>query len=362
MTTLRKMAYVLLIPVFSLSINGCGGGSDGGGMVAIDTTSVQSGSVVQSPVGGATVFADNVASGSRFNQDGGEVAAQTDPATGKFFLPSFPTYDFVLVSTGGTDKTTGRPALIQLAPAGSANVTPLTTLVTFDTSKRLKPRLEALMGGAKFDANIAATASPAIQMLISSVETAVHTVSEAIRKAAADSGNSITQKQINQIQIQAWREIALALAAADTAALATPAGLHAALQAALNNAIATIKNDPNNSNISSFDFSASVTIANNTLNAVMTAMNTGQDRTSTAALSTSNTPAGSVPSGSSTILTNAVTSMTTTLAAENSVSINGGTPNPYAPPPVTVVTTTTTTIIAIITGSGGGNGGVGVSF
>jgi len=143
MITLQRRICFLLLSLLTVVVYGCGGG---GSASTPNTTSVQTGSVVQGPVRGATVFADNVAAGTRFVQDAGEISAPTD-STGGFFLPSFPSYDFVLVSMGGTDSITGQPALLLLAPAGSANISPLTTLVALDTTKAIQAKLEALMEG-----------------------------------------------------------------------------------------------------------------------------------------------------------------------------------------------------------------------
>jgi len=354
MITLQRRICFLLLSLLTVVVYGCGGG---GSASTPNTTSVQTGSVVQGPVRGATVFADNVAAGTRFVQDTGEISAQTDSAGG-FFLPSFPSYDFVLVSTGGTDSITGQPALLLLAPAGSANISPLTTLVALDTTKAIQAKLEALMGGTKFDTNVSTSSSPAVLMLIKSAETAVQSVNDAVKQAATDAGKTITQTQLNYIQAQIWQQIALTFAGTSQN-LATPAGLDAALTVAVASAITEIK--AKNTNISIAPASAA-TIADNAVDAALLALGTGVTHTSPSALSTTTVRAESSLSNPATVFSAAVTSTVAALKTLNSVIISAGTPSTYSPPPIAVVTTTSATIIGIITGATGGTGGTGITF
>jgi hypothetical protein len=356
MITLQRRICFLLLSLLTVVVYGCGSG--GSASTSVDTSSVQKGSVVQGPVRGATVFADNVAAGTRFVRDAGEISAQTDSAGG-FSLPSFPSYDFVLVSTGGTDSITGQPALLLLAPAGSANISPLTTLVALDTTKAIQAKLEALMGGTKFDTNVSTNSSPAVLMLIKSAETAVQSVNDAVKQAATDAGKTITQTQFNYIQAQIWQQIALTFAGTSQN-LATPAGLDAALTAAVSSAITEIK--AKNSNISTFAAASAATIADNAVDAALLALGTGVTHTSPTALSTTTVRAESSLSNPATVFSAAVTSTVAALKTLNSVIISAGTPSTYSPAPIAVVTTTSATIIGIITGATGGTGGTGITF
>src|SRR6185369_16624503 len=62
---------------------------------------------------------------------GGEVAPPGNSAgngTGHFTLPAVPPYSYVIVSRGGTDTLSGKPAMMMLAPSGAQNVSALTTM------------------------------------------------------------------------------------------------------------------------------------------------------------------------------------------------------------------------------------------
>jgi len=361
MDALTRRICFMVLGVLALVSFGCGGGSGNSTTSPnVDTSKLLK---IQVAVDGATVFPDNVAAGTRFINDAGEAVAR--PTTvGNYSLSAFPSYDFILVSTGGKDTITGQDALLLLAPAGSTNITPLTTLVTLDTSKTVQAKLEALNGGRKFDTNVSTDASQAILMLIKSAETAVHSVSEAVKQAATDAQPvaTLTQSQINYIQAQAWQHISLELARTSQN-LATPAGLLVALNAATNNAIKAIKAESKNSNISSFDSStAPALIANNSVNAAMDSLfgATAVTSTSTAPLATTKTESPLL--NQTTVFENAVFATANALNSSTSVVVVGVTPNPYTPTPIPVVTVTNATILQILTGSSGGTSGTGVTF
>ena len=113
-----------------------------------------SGRVAQVYVAGATVVADRIGAGGLGNLkiDPDEAYGYSDSAGRyRFELPSG--YgDYLLFSAGGTVTDSAgepRPALPMLATAGSANITPVTTLVA------LAPSLEEKLGDAAFDADVA---------------------------------------------------------------------------------------------------------------------------------------------------------------------------------------------------------------
>lgn len=381
MSTFSRRICYLLLTLLTMIICGCGG--DGGALVStgtstgtstsggtpvatVDTSKAQTGAVVQGPVSGATVFADNVAAGIRFVHDTGEVIAAPTGTGGTFSLPTFPSYDFVLVSTGGTDTITGLPALLLLGQAASANITPLTTLVVLDTTRVIQAKLEALMGGTKYDTDISVNSSPAILLLIKSAETTVQSVSDAVKQAAAAAIPPVTlsQAQINHIQAQTWQQIALEFART-TQNLATPAGLDSALTAAVTNAIAAIKAEPANANITITSSMPAAVIAHNSVNAALNSLFGSGLLTyiSTTALSTTTVKTESSLSSPTTVFTAAVTSTLSVVKALRSVVVTGVTPNPYSPRAISVVTITSAEIIRIITGASGGTGsGSGVTF
>ncbi len=349
MTTISYRMCVLLLACLTMAVSGCGSS----GSSAVDTTALRKGAVVQGPVEGATVFADNVAAGSgiRFNQDPGEISAPQTGTGGSYFLPSFPSYDFILVSSGGKDKITGQDALLLLAPSGSANITPLTTLVALDTTKKVQAKLEAMMGNASFDTNVSTNSSEAILLLIKSSEAAVQTIRDAVK--------TLDPKQVNYIQAQAWQQIALTFAGT-TQNLATPAGLDAALTTAITNAITKINSlDSNgvkiNPNLTIVSTSAAA-IAHSSVNAALSALGSAATYTSATALATS----GVRTEGSLANVAGAYQGALTANKTSLSVVIIGTTPNAYAPPPIQVVSTTSATIILIKTGASGGTGSVGI--
>ena len=195
----------LLVLAFGLAA--CG--SSGGGS-AITTTTVQ-GKVTEGPVAGATIFADRMNSGTLYVKDSTELSAVTDAATGNFTLGVPSNYGaYVLVSQGGTDLITGKPAIQMLAPAGSANVTPLTTLVALappDQQAALKSKIEAT--GIKFDDDISTHATDAALFLSKSIETAIETLGASI----ANTGTTLSADQLSDVQQKAMSAIAASFAA-----------------------------------------------------------------------------------------------------------------------------------------------------
>ncbi|MFL6719421.1 MAG: hypothetical protein ACJ8G3_24000 [Burkholderiaceae bacterium] len=108
----------------ALSACGGGGGSTGGTGTTPTQTSGVSGKVVDGYINGATVFCDANKNGVA---DAGEASTVTS-GQGDFSLPS--ACSAYLVSTGGTDVSTGYPFKGMLkSPAGAAIISPLTTLL-----------------------------------------------------------------------------------------------------------------------------------------------------------------------------------------------------------------------------------------
>ncbi|MFZ2950576.1 MAG: hypothetical protein WA003_13965 [Desulfuromonadaceae bacterium] len=346
----NKLAVSLCILSASTLMYGCGSGSS---TSSTTTPAGPSGKLTQGPVLGASVFADNVSGGSRFNLDSGEISATTSMTTGDFVLPSAPTYDYILVSKGGTDKLTGQAAIQMIAPAGSANITPITTLVALDTTGSVKAKLEALMpAGAKFDTDISTTASPAILLLAKSMESTVYAMTQSVTTSAGSA--TISSAQIASIQAQTMQAIAVELAkpAVMSATLQTPAGLTTSLQAAVTSAVATI-NNTSNTNINIPAATAS-TIAATVVDASATMLNIG----ATAALTT-------ITGGEGAVVTSAIaatftTAVTAAVTIASSTVTATATPTDYVAPVTLVVTPQ---ITPGVTGSTGGtSGGTGTTF
>jgi len=324
------------------ALNGCGNSAG-------TAVTGQSGRLSQGPVLGATIFADQVSAGVRFSQDSNEVNTVTDASTGDFTLPTVPGYNYILVSKGGHDKLTGLPAIQMLAPAGAANVTPLTTLVALDTTGTVKAKLETLMPGFTFDADVSATASPAVLMVTKSVETMVAAMSASVTSAAG--APAISAAQVTDIQVLTMRAIAAQFAAAPAATLLSPAALTTALQSAGTAAATSINAANPNVNIPTATAS---TIATASVTASVTAVSiTGATASTTAIAGGESAALANTAAGLATATTAAGT------AAAASVTATP-TPENYQPPTVTVVTPPT---VGGTTGATGGNtGGTGQSF
>lgn len=327
LTVVRGMVLVAL----SAAAGGCGS----------DDPTGQSGRLVQGPVLNALVYADSVTGGVRFAKDANEIYATTNGLSGAFTLPRVPSYQYVLVSKGGTDKITGQPAIQMIAPANSANITPLTTLVALDTTGTVKQKLEALLpAGAKFDADISTNVSPAALLVAKSVEVLVQTMSDAIVQKAGS--NAISAAQVSAIQAQTLQAVAVELAKPGVTAttLAAPATLATSLQSAASTAASNIQNA--NSNITLPDATAQ-TIASSAVSATSSALGVGGSAATTAI---SGGEAAALASSASDLVA-AVSAATSAAAGDISAS---ATPVSYTPPTIPVVTSDTTT-----TGTTGGS-------
>jgi len=163
-----------------------------------------SGKVVQGPVDSAKVFADKIVTGTvgDYLMDSSEAVTEaTTDSSGKFTLPAIPSYNYVIVSRGGTDTSAGKPAMQLLAPAGASNVSPLTTLVALNPTAKTK--IESL--GVKFDADISTGATSAALLLAKSVESTVRALTDSLTPAG---GTALTAAQISEIQAIAVAAIA----------------------------------------------------------------------------------------------------------------------------------------------------------
>lgn len=323
------------------SLSGCG--TNGAG---------PSGRLVQGPVLDATVFADNVAGGVRFAQDANEVFTVTNPITGDFILPSTPGYNYILVSKGGTDKLTGQPAIQMLAPAGSANVTPLTTLVALDTTGTVKAKLQALMpAGASYDADISVTASPAVLLVAKSIETMVQSMTNAVIAKAGSA--TISANQLAAIQAQTIQAISVEFAkpAVTAASMAAPATLSTSLQSAATTAVTSI--NATNSNIA-IPSATATAIAASSVTATASALSIGETASTTAVQGGEN---AAISAQVAQQFVTAVNTQSVTAAATITAT---ATPTSYTQPVVQVVTPVT---VNDTTGTTGGNsGGTGNTF
>ena len=336
-----KLVSGMCVLGLAAAITGCGSNNSG-----------PSGRLVQGPVLDATVFADNVAGGVRFVQDANEVFTITTSTTGDFLLPSTPGYNYILVSKGGTDKLTGQPAIQMIAPAGSANITPLTTLVALDTTGTVKAKLQALMpAGASYDADISVTASPAVLLLAKSVETMVQSLTNAVVAAAGSA--TISANQMAAIQAQTIQAISVELAkpAVTAATMSAPATLSTSLQSAATTAVTSI--NTTNSNIS-IPSATATAIAASSVTATAGALSIG------ATASTDAIQGGENAAISADVAQQFVAAVNTQSATAAATITATATQTNYTPPVVQAVTPVT---VNDTTGTTGGNsGGTGNTF
>lgn len=367
MSIAKKSSLLLLSVIVLCSLSGCGSDWPHKTKTAV-APSGPSGRITKGPVVGAIVYADSLTSGTRFIQDATEVWTTTD-ANGDFQLPTVPSYSHILVSAGGTDKISGQPAIQMIAPAGSKNVTPLTTLVALDTTGTVKAKIEALLpAGANFDTDISTTTSQAAILLAKSVETAVQTVAKAI---STDAAGSVTTTQLAAIQTEVMKDVSSQIAAMPpataTATLSTPSSLTTVISTAVTTSATTISNDTASfANITITP--AAVTTAAATVATAVTSTATaivGAANLNTTATTTAVTggEAAVITPAAVTAINTAVTTAVTTIAADTGLTTTA-TPTNYTPPAVTVVVAPTVTANSPAAGAAvtGGSTSIAVSF
>ncbi len=228
-------------------------GCMGGGEVAppgnsAGTGTGASGKVVQGAVSGATVFADKIVANGLGDMvmDSSEISYKTvTDSAGHFTLPAAPSYSYVIVSRGGTDTLSGKPAIMMLAPAGAQNVSALTTMVAIDPT--LKTKMESLMGGASYDTDISQSVSPAALMLAKTIEISVQALTETLNPG----GNTLSNTQVNDIQLTTLTNLATQISALSTTDLSSPAALESMVTTAVTATATAIDSRHTNINIGS---------------------------------------------------------------------------------------------------------------
>jgi hypothetical protein len=371
---IRKNAVLLSLEILMFtSLVGCGWWSSGKKSTT-ETTKGQSGKVTQGAVSGATVWADSLASGSRFVLDSSEeVTKATTASDGTFTLPEQPSYKSIIVSQGGTDTITGQTATTLIAPAGSASGSVLTTLVEFDTSGKLAAIINALLpSGKTFDEDITSTGglTPAALLVNSSVESAVTTLNTTIVDSATASSAILTQQQKDNIGLTAYSAIATQFSGLSAASLSNTQTLASNLQAALQTALTTIAANNSNIVLSTTSTGASKAKSENTSgvdsiatsiadSAVATAANVVGNATGDTALQGVTTSNVQSPPGVTASTSNTVTEATVLTYGNNTTLINdavaaaattaassvttASTPSSYSPPTITVANNPTIT-------------------
>lgn len=299
-----------------------GSGSGGGG-------NGPSGKVLQGAVAGATVFADRIIANGLGDlvQDSSETPYKTvTDSAGHFILPAVPPYSYLIVSRGGTDTLSGKSAAMMLAPSGANNVSALTTMVALDPT--LQTKIQALMGGASYDADISLAVTPAALMLAKTIETAVQALTEALNPGNA----TLSSSQVNDLQLTTLTNLATQVSSLSSAALGSPAALQAAVTTAVTATVTTVDNRYTNISVGS-----AATVGSN-IAATVPTIATAVSGSPTATLSTAtlSSEAAQLPAANQNIISSAVN--TTVSQNANTVSVTAPTTTPDTTPPTVTAT------------------------
>jgi len=175
----RTLMKLGIIAVASATVFGCGGGGGGGGVPS--GREIPGGKAVDGYLSNATVFAD---CNGNLKLDSGDVQAPGPTDDNGNFKPfSVPAScrNAKLIAMGGIDLTTGKSFNgILMAPPGSKNITPLTTLVAQNPS--LEDKLKDLLGNQTIDVDYvnATSIKGDIIELASAVATALNAAAEIV--------------------------------------------------------------------------------------------------------------------------------------------------------------------------------------
>jgi hypothetical protein len=221
------------------------------------TVAAPGGAVVQGPVSGAIVFADRIPAGQiRGNGivDADEKAySTTTDSTGNWKLTAVPTYDYEIVSLGGTDTITSQPAITMRAEGGKAGqtvtsqaVTPLTTLVQLTPEANraaLKTTIQSL--GVAYNAKIDEGITPAAAALVKAVTTTASMVVEVLNTAAGGNDNTrlLSTQAVKSVQTEVLAALATNLVGKIATQLDTGAEIASITQAATTSAVTAMAAD-----------------------------------------------------------------------------------------------------------------------
>ncbi|RUM90907.1 MAG: hypothetical protein DSZ26_01730 [Thermovibrio sp.] len=268
---IRKLMKLGLIVSISASLVGCGGG--GGGGNAPSTVTKSGGKAIDGYLKGATVFAD--CNGNKKFDSNEPVAPGPTDENGDFKPFSVPAScgNANLIAMGGVDIATGKPFNgILMAPPGSKNITPLTTLVAVNPS--LKSKLEEKLGNQTIDVDYVSEKVPGdIIEIASAVATAVNVASSIApekTEAATKVVEKIAEKLSNVTDLGNDTSLTDAIASATTEAIEEIANetediqsINAtAIEQSLKQAIQSITNTtPDNETVSFSDVNSTITQA-----------------------------------------------------------------------------------------------------
>ena len=214
------------------------------------------GAVVQGPVEGAVVFADQVNAGTVGVLDDAEKPySATTGADGTFQISAVPPYAYELISVGGVDKITNRPAITMRAEGGTGGsavttnvLTPLTTLVALTPPAQrdaMKQTIAAL--GVDYNAKIDEGITPAAAALVKAVTTTVSQVVAVLNSAAGgtETAQAIPTTAVKAVQTELLTQLAANLAGKTAADLNSAAEIAAITQTATTTAITALAADSN---------------------------------------------------------------------------------------------------------------------
>lgn len=347
---IKSLLGIGLIWCLTGIMSGCGHHSDNAPAPAADGPS---GTVLQGPVKGATVVAKKAGNNDfskveKYDGVHDEFSVKTD-VTGKFKFQSDPPYAHTLVMlTDGIDTLTGQKNIQMIAKAGSAYITPLTTLVATDTTGTVEAKLVALAGmppGSSIGNVDTSNTIPAALIVSKSVEIAVAAISSTVTQSAGTNNTTDAQKaaaatQLAAVQTQTLLAIAVEIAkpATTTATLSVPSSLTTTLSNAITNpttgAIATIT--AANSNI---------TVATANVATIAASVSTNSVGSSVLAVSA---PAGATTAAQAAATTTPA-AVTGVIAESDKININAATGSAAATAATTITSDTSTAVTATST-------------
>lgn len=359
----KKASVHTLIALLIAPLVGCG---SSGSTIASNSTAGPSGRSIQGAIGGATVWGDDLSSGTKFAVDPAEQSAQTTTSgTGTYTLKNTPSFKYMIVSQGGTDTLTGKVATTMIAPGGAKAVSPLTSMVMLDTTGKLATTLNAMLpNGASFDTDFTANAglNASSLMLITSVAAAVTTLNETVRDAATRSGATISPLQLNAVGITVYSQLAAQFSTLSASQLSNTATLATTMQAALGNAISTIVSTNPNLTIPN---SVAASIANNSVAVAAKVVGNATGNAQLQAVTAANVQTAPGVTAPTTIVTESqvitganaqlvISSITNTASSASAGVVVTSTPANYTPPPITVANNPTITgynLLVVASGS-----------
>ena len=331
------------------------------------TVAAPGGAVVQGPVSGAIVFADRIPAGQiRGNGivDADEKAySTTTDSTGNWKLTAVPTYDYEIVSLGGTDTITSQPAITMRAEGGKAGqtvtsqaVTPLTTLVQLTPEANraaLKTTIQSL--GVAYNAKIDEGITPAAAALVKAVTTTASMVVEVLNTAAGGNDNTrlLSTQAVKSVQTEVLAALATNLVGKTATQLDTGAEIASITQVATSSALTEMAADSTKTKTGGVTLALNNAAISQVAQSVATSTTTVVDAIAGApGVSLANTAASIKPEAQ--IVTQNVSAAieTQTSASAAQQALQG----------VTVTVTPPTNTAPTITGAASASGTVGVAF